>query len=34
MARRAFAVNPNPDFAVTASQRGWKIYHPEGTSSG
>jgi phosphoserine phosphatase len=31
MAKRAFAVNPNPDFAVTARERGWNVYFPDGT---
>jgi HAD superfamily phosphoserine phosphatase-like hydrolase len=30
MARHAFAVNPNPDLEVTARQRGWKVYFPNG----
>ena len=30
-ARHAFAVNPNPDLAETAQQRGWTIYFPDGT---
>jgi phosphoserine phosphatase len=33
MAKHGFAVNPNPDFAGSARERGWKIYHPEGTGS-
>jgi len=32
MARRAFAVNPNPDLETTAHQRGWAIYFPDGAS--
>ena len=32
MARHAFAVNPNPDLEITAQQRGWAIYFPDGTS--
>jgi len=31
MAEYAFAVNPNPDLEVTARQRGWSIYFPDGT---
>ena len=31
MAKRAFAVNPNPDLEATARQRGWTIYFPDGT---
>jgi len=31
MARHAFAVNPNPDLKVTAQQRSWTIYFPDGT---
>lgn len=31
MAERGFAVNPNPDLEITARQRGWTIYFPEGT---
>jgi HAD superfamily hydrolase (TIGR01490 family) len=30
-AEHAFAVNPNPDLEVTARQRGWTIYFPDGT---
>jgi phosphoserine phosphatase len=29
MARRGFAVNPNPDLEKTARERGWTIYFPE-----
>ena len=29
MAKHAFAVNPNPDLAQIAQQRGWTIYFPE-----
>jgi HAD superfamily phosphoserine phosphatase-like hydrolase len=32
MARHAFAVNPNPDLEITAQQRAWAIYFPDGTS--
>lgn len=31
MAEHAFAVNPNPDLEITARQRGWAIYFPDGT---
>ena len=31
MARRAFAVNPNPDLEAVARERGWQVYFPEGT---
>lgn len=31
MAKHAFAVNPNPDLATAAQQRGWTIYFPDGT---
>jgi HAD superfamily phosphoserine phosphatase-like hydrolase len=31
MAKHAFAVNPNPDLEITARQRGWTIYFPDGT---
>jgi phosphoserine phosphatase len=31
MAKRAFAINPNPDLESTARERGWRIYFPEGT---
>jgi phosphoserine phosphatase len=31
VAKHAFAVNPNPDLEVTARQRGWTIYFPDGT---
>jgi phosphoserine phosphatase len=31
MAKSGFAVNPNPDLEVTARQRGWSIYFPDGT---
>ena len=33
MAKYGFAVNPNPDLEVTARQRGWTIYFPDGTRS-
>jgi phosphoserine phosphatase len=29
--RHPFAINPNPDFEITARERGWTIYFPEGT---
>lgn len=29
MAKHAFAVNPNPDFEITARERGWTVYFPE-----
>jgi phosphoserine phosphatase len=31
-ARHAFAVNPNPDLAALATQRGWTVYYPDGTT--
>jgi HAD superfamily phosphoserine phosphatase-like hydrolase len=31
MAKHAFAVNPNPDLEVTARERNWTIYFPDGT---
>jgi phosphoserine phosphatase len=31
-AKHAFAVNPNPDLAALARQRGWTVYFPDGTS--
>jgi HAD superfamily phosphoserine phosphatase-like hydrolase len=31
MAKNSFAVNPNPDLEITARERGWAIYFPEGT---
>jgi HAD superfamily hydrolase (TIGR01490 family) len=31
MAKHAFAVNPNPDLAAAARERGWTIYLPDGT---
>jgi phosphoserine phosphatase len=34
MAKRAFAVNPNPDLERTAREQGWPIYFPEGTRPG
>ncbi|HVI10470.1 MAG TPA: HAD-IB family phosphatase [Candidatus Binatia bacterium] len=30
MARHAFAINPNPDLELTARERGWPVYFPEG----
>jgi phosphoserine phosphatase len=30
-ATHGFAVNPNPDLEVTARERGWAIYFPDGT---
>ena len=33
MAKCAIAVNPSPDLEVTARERGWRIYFPEGTHS-
>jgi HAD superfamily phosphoserine phosphatase-like hydrolase len=30
-AKHGFAINPNPDLEVTARQRGWTIYFPDGT---
>jgi phosphoserine phosphatase len=32
-ATHAFAINPNPDLEVTACERGWNVYFPEGTGS-
>jgi phosphoserine phosphatase len=32
MARRAFAVNPNPDLEKTAREHNWSIYWPDGVS--
>jgi phosphoserine phosphatase len=29
MAVRGFAVNPNPDFLITARARGWTVYFPD-----
>jgi HAD superfamily phosphoserine phosphatase-like hydrolase len=31
MAKHAFAVNPNPDLATLARERGWNVYLPDGT---
>jgi phosphoserine phosphatase len=31
MAERPFAVNPTPDLEITARERGWTIYFPDGT---
>lgn len=31
MAEHSFAINPNPDLATTARERGWTIYFPDGT---
>jgi phosphoserine phosphatase len=31
-ARHAFAVNPNPDLAELATQSGWTVYYPDGTT--
>jgi phosphoserine phosphatase len=33
LARRAFAINPNPDLQRIAEQRGWAIYFPMGTAA-
>jgi phosphoserine phosphatase len=30
MAQHAFAVNPNPDLAALAGERGWSVYLPDG----
>jgi len=30
MAKSRFGVNPNPDLELTARERGWKVYFPEG----
>ncbi len=32
LAERAFAINPNPDLEITARERGWTIYFPDGTA--
>lgn len=32
MAKHGFAVNPNSDLEAIALQRGWTIYHPNGTA--
>ena len=32
MARRAFAVNPNPDLEAAACELGWHVYWPDGTA--
>jgi phosphoserine phosphatase len=29
VARRAFAINPNPDLVTIAKENGWTIYHPK-----
>ncbi len=29
LARDAYAVNPNPDLAAEARQRGWTVYFPD-----
>jgi len=31
IARHGFAVNPNPDLAKTAEEKGWQVYWPAGT---
>jgi HAD superfamily phosphoserine phosphatase-like hydrolase len=31
MVRHGFAINPNPDLAKLANERGWPIYFPNGT---
>lgn len=31
-ARHGFAINPNPDLEVTARERGWNLYFPEGVA--
>jgi len=33
MAKHAVTVNPNPDLELTARERGWQIYFPEGIRS-
>ena len=33
MAKRGFAINPNPDLEATARERGWPVYFPAGTVS-
>jgi len=32
MAKRPFAINPNPDLLETAGTRGWRVYWPDGTA--
>lgn len=34
VARHPFAVNPNPDLAAVARQKGWPVYFPESTIVG
>ncbi len=31
MAEHSFAINPNPDLEITARERGWTVYFPDGT---
>lgn len=31
LAKHPFVINPNPDLAATARERGWPIYFPDGT---
>jgi phosphoserine phosphatase len=31
LAKRAYAVNPNPDLEAIAAESGWEIYWPEAT---
>jgi HAD superfamily phosphoserine phosphatase-like hydrolase len=33
MAKRPFAVNPNPDLARVAAERGWTVYFPDGVET-
>ena len=33
ISRHPFAINPNPDLAQSARDRGWTIYFPDGTGS-
>ena len=34
IARKAYAINPNPDLAEIAQSRGWTIYFPEAEATG
>jgi phosphoserine phosphatase len=31
LAKKAYAVNPNPDLEAIAKEKGWQVYWPEGT---
>jgi phosphoserine phosphatase len=33
-AKRAFAINPNPDLEAISRKRGWTVYFPDGTRRG